>query len=278
MPATDQTCYNIKRLHKVFAVASVLLLFATVWMFAVDHNRPWKRIQRTSDRIDARVTEWRKLQVLTEDVGSERERLQQTLSELQSKELPPELLATFREEVRQEAIRRELPEPSFAALDDLVNQMNASAAAAKMRAAHGKRHDWMPIRPAWMRTMRPCAPVVPRSPTARRCSAQARALQAVSEQARGAEDQALAARLQAEAAVLPRRQEVIAGLQAWVDEARFREEESRRQRRFQLAELDVAKAQYGLAVRDGKPEAALQRMQAEIDRRQANIDVLTLRR
>ncbi len=131
MPATDQTCYNIKRLHKVFAVASVLLLFATVWMFAVDHNRPWKRIQRTSDRIDAQVTEWRKLQVLTEDVGSERERLQQTLSELQSKELPPELLAALREEVRQEAIRRELPEPSFAALDDLVNQMNASAAAAQ---------------------------------------------------------------------------------------------------------------------------------------------------
>ena len=59
-------------------------------------------------------------------------------------------------------------------------------------------------------------------------------------------------------------------------QARFREEESRRQRRFQLAELDVAKAQYGLAVRDGKPAAALQQMQADIDRRQADIDRLTL--
>ena len=75
--------------------------------------------------------------------------------------------------------------------------------------------------------------------------------------------------------MLPRREEVMGGLQSWVDAARFREEESRRQRRFQLAELDVAKAQYGLAVRDGQPAAALRQMQVEIDRRQANVDRLT---
>jgi cytochrome c551/c552 len=275
MPATDQTFYNIKRLHKIFAVVSVLLLCATVWMFAVDHNRPWKRIQRTSDRIDAQVTEWRKLQLLTEDVWSERDRLRQTLSELQSRELPRELLTTFREEVRQEAIRREVPEPSFAALDDLADQMNASAAAAQ-----DSRIAWQAARldadkarlDADDAAVRASGAAQPERETLQRA---ARALRAVSEKARGAEDQALAARLQAEAAVLPPRQEVIEGLQAWVADARFREEESRRQRRFQLAELDVAKAQYGLAVRDGKPEAVLQRMQAEMDRRQANIDLLT---
>ena len=84
-----------------------MLLLVTVWMFAVDHNRPWKRFQRTSDRIEAQVTQWRKLQVLTEDVLQQREQLQQALSELQSQELPGDLLATFREEVRQDARRRE---------------------------------------------------------------------------------------------------------------------------------------------------------------------------
>ena len=85
MPATDQTCYNMKKLHKAFALSSVLLLLATIWMFAVDHRRPWKRFQRTSDRIDLRMTEWRTLQVLTEDVMNERERLKQALSsEVQS--------------------------------------------------------------------------------------------------------------------------------------------------------------------------------------------------
>ena len=141
MPATDQTYYNMKRLHKVFAVASVLLLLATVWLFAVDHNRPWKQIQRTSDRIEAQVTQWHKFQVLTEDVVNQRERLQQTLSELQSKELPSDLLATFREEVRQDARRREVSEPSLAALDDLVKELNAAAAAA-----HDARGAWQTAR------------------------------------------------------------------------------------------------------------------------------------
>ena len=57
--------------------------------------------------------------------------------------------------------------------------------------------------------------------------------------------------------------------------ARFREDELRRQRRFQLAELDAAKAQYGLAVRDEQPPERLQQLQAAIDHRQADIDQLT---
>ena len=88
-------------------MASVLLLLVTVWMFAVDHRRPWKRIQRTSDRIEAQVTEWRKLQVLTDDVLSQRERLQQALSELQSKELPATCWRRFATRSARSARRRD---------------------------------------------------------------------------------------------------------------------------------------------------------------------------
>jgi cytochrome c551/c552 len=45
MPATDKTRYEMRRLHIVFAVTSVVLLVATVWMVAVDHARPWKQFQ-----------------------------------------------------------------------------------------------------------------------------------------------------------------------------------------------------------------------------------------
>ncbi|MHB9077877.1 MAG: hypothetical protein ACYC3X_10315 [Pirellulaceae bacterium] len=193
MRATEQTCYNLKKLHKAFALSSVLLLLATIWMFAVDHNRMWKRIQRTSDRIDLRMTQWRKVQVLSEDVMSERERLEQALSELQAKELPVEFLAAFRAEVRADAERRAAGEPSFAALDESVD-----------------------------------------------------------------------------------RQGLIAGLQEFLNEARFREDTLLRQRKFELAELDVAKAELGLAVRDAKSPEILQRLQAGIDRRKAAIDQLTI--
>ena len=131
MPATDQTCYNMKRLHKAFALSSVLLLCATIWMFAVDHRRPWKSMQCTSDRIAARMTEWRKLQVLTDDVLAERERLQQALAELQSKDLPSALVAAFHDEVRQDARRREAPAPSFVADDELMHTMQTYAASAQ---------------------------------------------------------------------------------------------------------------------------------------------------
>ena len=59
MPATDQTWYSMKRLHRVFAVASLALLAATVWLLVRDHRRPWKQYQRTAHRIEGRVAAWR---------------------------------------------------------------------------------------------------------------------------------------------------------------------------------------------------------------------------
>ena len=46
MPANEQTWRNLKVLHVVFAVAAVLLLVATVFMLAADHDRPWKKYAR----------------------------------------------------------------------------------------------------------------------------------------------------------------------------------------------------------------------------------------
>lgn len=46
MPATEQTWRDLKLLHVVFAVSALGLLAATVWMLAVDHDRPWKQYAR----------------------------------------------------------------------------------------------------------------------------------------------------------------------------------------------------------------------------------------
>jgi hypothetical protein len=46
MPATEQTWYDLKALHVMFAVTAVALLGATVWMLAADHDRPWKQYAR----------------------------------------------------------------------------------------------------------------------------------------------------------------------------------------------------------------------------------------
>ncbi|MCU0874666.1 MAG: hypothetical protein MUE50_20235, partial [Pirellulaceae bacterium] len=63
MPATDQTWYPMKLLHRLFAVASLALLATTVWLLARDHQRPWKQYQRTANRIEGRTEAWRQYQL-----------------------------------------------------------------------------------------------------------------------------------------------------------------------------------------------------------------------
>jgi cbb3-type cytochrome oxidase cytochrome c subunit len=58
MRSSDDTFFNLKRLHLVFAVSSTMLLAVTIWMIAVDHWRPWREYQRTfRDRIEPWMTE-----------------------------------------------------------------------------------------------------------------------------------------------------------------------------------------------------------------------------
>ena len=53
MPPTERTYYNMKRLHAIFLISSLMLLAVTGWMLWADHQRPWKVYQRTfRDRIE----------------------------------------------------------------------------------------------------------------------------------------------------------------------------------------------------------------------------------
>ncbi|REJ68577.1 MAG: hypothetical protein DWQ31_07390 [Planctomycetota bacterium] len=53
MPATEQTWRNLKGLHVVFGVSASVLLVATLWLLAADHNREYKVYQRQFERIEA---------------------------------------------------------------------------------------------------------------------------------------------------------------------------------------------------------------------------------
>ena len=47
MPATEQTWRNTKRLHVVFGLSAVAMFLASLWMFAKDHQREFKKYKRT---------------------------------------------------------------------------------------------------------------------------------------------------------------------------------------------------------------------------------------
>jgi cbb3-type cytochrome oxidase cytochrome c subunit len=81
MPATEETYRPQPLLHLVFAISSIAMLLATVWMVAADHLRPWKEVQREFQRIERdKLTA-----TLQEKVDEERRKYEAQLQDVRSK-------------------------------------------------------------------------------------------------------------------------------------------------------------------------------------------------
>jgi cbb3-type cytochrome oxidase cytochrome c subunit len=57
MPATEETYRPQPILHLVFAISSIAMLLATVWMVMADHLRPWKQVQRDFQVVERGMLE-----------------------------------------------------------------------------------------------------------------------------------------------------------------------------------------------------------------------------
>jgi len=94
MPATEKTWRDQARMHIIFGISSLVMLAATVWMLAKDHNREWRRWQladRAKERwaIEAQIaqTEANSLDKL--------EQLQRELQDARSKKVDASLVERF---------------------------------------------------------------------------------------------------------------------------------------------------------------------------------------
>ncbi len=125
MPASDQTMYPMKLLHRLFALASLALLATTVWLLAKDHQRPWKQYQRTANRIEGRVAGWRKLQYETGEAERQRRQIESQMEEARRQELDRKRLSQFRAQVARDAQRRGVPE-ALTGFDRACDQLESS--------------------------------------------------------------------------------------------------------------------------------------------------------
>jgi len=100
MPASEETYYNLRCLHSVFAASSLALLVVTVWMIAVDFRRPWKRYQAVyRDRVEPWLAEAARLQRHMEAAteGPQRHEDQRPVA---TEDPPPELASAGRSPAR----------------------------------------------------------------------------------------------------------------------------------------------------------------------------------
>jgi hypothetical protein len=235
MPATESTWRDTGRLHIIFAISGVVLTIATIWMFYKDHARPWKEIQPTVVDIDLKMIRWREEQFATTAAVLEHDRLSRALAAAKAQPLDADLLGAFKREMEREASRRNSAvQTSW--IDDRAKEIEPlSAEAASLRTA--------------ATTAQQAADAKPEDKDLYVAGVQA------DNAARAAEEEAADAR-----------ERLLARLKTVVVEAKTREDKALGLRKFQSAEIDAAKANLDIAIRDDLGPEEIARRQKEIDK------------
>ena len=134
MPATEQILRNPKVMHAVFGVSSMVMLFATVWMFADDHAAEYKNWQSKAIDIEQWTADARVGEKLTAEYQLDVIAKNASLAKARSSAIEAELLTAFRDSIEQDAERRaeegeDVEAADFSALDSAVGELNDLADA-----------------------------------------------------------------------------------------------------------------------------------------------------
>lgn len=250
MPATETTWRNSQLLHRIFAVTGVLLTLATIWMFQADYSRRWKTYQANVVNVDLKMNAWRQEQFATEDALREHEQLTAAVQRATSQPIDEQLLAAFKAECEKAASHTGAEfhnDPvDFSRIDaDAARLAEQAKEAAAKRAAADEAAS--------------AAENAPEDAT-------------LAQQATQAERDAQ----RAETAASQTRERLLNRLQDVVIDAKNLELRALQVRKFTSAELDAARANLDIAVRDNADAATRERVQQNIDKVQERLNRLNL--
>ena len=100
MPATEQTWWNLKLLHVVFAATAVALLVATVFVLTGDHNRPWKQYAREFRELETWNAQARIDEQDSKSYEARRDELEVALGDARRADLDGDVARAFITQVR----------------------------------------------------------------------------------------------------------------------------------------------------------------------------------
>jgi cytochrome c2 len=257
MPATEQTWRNQKLLHVVFAVSSLLMAIATVWLLASDHLKEWKKWQLADRKKDAWVLAARRDELAAQNAKAMAE-FDAKLRLLDSEAIPANLLARFKAAVSAED--RRLSEASAAAADDGRVKATPVSTTAGAEDAQFARLDELASKLAEL--------------AAKAEELRGKALQTPAEgetPAATAEDV-----LAAEKAAGAMRDRLLAAMdRPFIREAKRREGRLVADKKSANGQRTAKVSELGIAIGEGKPEAVQREIQLDVDRLNRAIGKMT---
>jgi cytochrome c2 len=234
MPATESTWRNQPLLHRIFAISGVILTLTTIWMFYADHERSWKDYQVKTLHVDQAMNVMRQEEVESSAAYAEHEKYDAELQRASAAAIPA---APFKEFLQQlegyaKKQRRTISTRRLTTSWENVNQQAEQARIAEQAAAD----------PAQAAAARPGD-----------ADAQQAARKTASEARRSAEQ------------ARDRRARLLAELRGYANQARIDEEKALNYRKVRNGEMDAAKADVDLAIRDGLSPAEIAGRQKIVD-------------
>jgi cytochrome c2 len=129
MPASEQTWRDQKVMHIVFGATALVMVIATLWLLAKDHNREWKKTQLTNRRKAAWVVQARH-DSMADQFSGKMASYDADLRRASSEPVDPSKIDEFKKLVEAESDRLKEPAPNWAKLDAAVTDVNEAATVA----------------------------------------------------------------------------------------------------------------------------------------------------
>ena len=269
MPATEKTWRDQKLLNVLFGASSVLLLVATMWMLARDHNRPWKKHQLAMRSIETRMSDMREQQEFSATAVAERERIERQLAEAIAAPISGPLLEQFGQQLESEESSG--PLESLKKLAERHQQ--AGELAAEARAAFDAARAQAADAADKALAAEQAATEAEAAGDGAQERIQASEARDAAREADREADRLRGALDKADQAAAAARGRLIGELEGLIKSAKEDETQALSVRKDASALLDELKANYGLAVRDGADDM-FESWREQIEAQKTEVDSL----
>lgn len=280
MPANEQTWRDQKRMHIVFGITGLVMLVTTLWMFAADHDREWKEIQRFGKReLEPWYIQSRQVEAMNEDFRQGQLARQELIEQLNAapvSEVDKPLVDFFVAEVLYyRAIEADPDTEESKALEAEHQQlMDALLPVLELRQQLADAQIAGEEEQAEALKAKYVAALGASNDTGLR-----EQLASFTEKVKEHDKGEIDSLNQAYEALIgepdkAKRESLVSRLSGYLARARFVEENSSRDLKFRRADLDVVNSTYGIKVGEGASAAELAELQESIQEVQTDVAAL----